>query len=272
LSCNIQKKSRVVWATRRNRDLNRAYDDALARAFEFADERMDAFESRGCPVNEEECSEYTQFRKGTRDKRQINRIRAYWDRSRREYVVTLYVVYTVVYYCERPQSEETEEEESGGEEGEGEESGGESDETEDDTHTCTSCKCLCKMISSSKTVTIEISNDLSRAGGGITIDEVPDDTANGNGSNETVRIENQNRYRQRNPDTGDWQNVPDWIILAHELCGHALPGIQGVHPEWRPGRSGYDPNWHDKAKEIEDNIREEHELPKRGTDHGLRPS
>jgi hypothetical protein len=40
---------------------------------------------------------------------------------------------------------------------------------------------------------------------------------NGRGSTETVYIDNQDRF------------LPhlDWVILAHELCGHALPGMQG---------------------------------------------
>src|SRR6266540_6446706 len=63
---------------------------------------------------------------------------------------------------------------------------------------------------------------------------------------------------------GAWTDEPDWLILGHELCGHAVPGASGSHPEWRPGKKGYDPAWHLQAFEHEDDLRESFGLPRLG--------
>lgn len=136
--------------------------------------------------------------------------------------------------------------------------------------TVEACKCICEAIrggDNGKTITIEINNNLRAAGGGKTTDDVPDDTANGNGSDETVEIENQDRWRVRRKDNNQWVDEPDWIILAHELCGHAVPGVNGTHPEWRPGKPGYRRNWHDEAFDREDTIRDQAGLPEIGGAH-----
>jgi hypothetical protein len=110
------------------------------------------------------------------------------------------------------------------------------------------------MLDSPRTVTVRVDAAWAKTGGGgITRDATADDTANGKGSDETVYVDNQ----------GACAPHPDWIILAHELCGHAPPGMQGTHPEWRPGRPGYDPKWHQKAIDAEHRIRDEHGLPPR---------
>jgi hypothetical protein len=129
------------------------------------------------------------------------------------------------------------------------------------------CKCLCTAIGPGKTTTIVVRDDLSAWGGGRTDDASPDDTANGKGSDETVNIENQNRWRLDKKDKdGNWIDDPDWIILAHELCGHAVPGAKGTHPEWRPSKPGYKPNWHDDAIKKENEIRGIRGLPDRPLD------
>lgn len=133
------------------------------------------------------------------------------------------------------------------------------------------CQCICDLIASGRTVTIRVRRDLSANGGGRTVPANWDDYSNGTGSDATVNIENQNRYCQRRRDTGDWMDVPDWVILAHELCGHALPVTRGNHPEARPGRPGFSPDWHRQSEQIEDDMRQERGLPLRGTDHGLKP-
>jgi hypothetical protein len=116
-----------------------------------------------------------------------------------------------------------------------------------------SCRCICAAIEFDRTVTIRV--DQRRAtigGGGVTVDAVEDDTANGVGSDETVFIDDHGGF-----------SAPDWVILAHELCGHALPGMRGTHPEWRPGRRGYDPNWHQRAIDAENEVRAERGVPQR---------
>lgn len=122
------------------------------------------------------------------------------------------------------------------------------------------CRCICDALAAPRTITIVIREDLESFGGGRTDDDVPDDTSNGKGSNETVNVENRNRWHVRD-SRGNWVDDPDWVILAHELCGHAVPGALGRHPEWRPTKKGYDPNWHGRAFEAEDAIRKAAGLP-----------
>lgn len=116
-----------------------------------------------------------------------------------------------------------------------------------------SCRCICHLIMFDRTVTIRVNAARAAVGnGGMTVDANEDDTANGTGSDETVFVDNRFRFAE-----------PDWIILAHELCGHALPGMRGNHPEWRPGRPGFTPDWHKRAIEAENEVRRGHGLPPR---------
>ena len=132
------------------------------------------------------------------------------------------------------------------------------------------CTCVCEAIRSAKTITIVVQDDLSAHGGGRTDDAKPNDTVNGTGSDETVNIENKNRWRLDKKDAGgNFIDDPDWIILAHELCGHAVPGSKGTHPEWRPGKPGYKPNWHDDAINKENEVRKARGVPERPLDAGV---
>lgn len=126
------------------------------------------------------------------------------------------------------------------------------------------CHCVCAAIAAPRTIAVHVRDDLSPFGGGRTDDDEPDDTTNGVGSDEIVNVEQRNRWRVRNPATGAWADEPDWIILGHELCGHAVPGANGTHPEWRPGKKAYDPDWHVQAFEREDELRESFGLPRLG--------
>ncbi len=131
------------------------------------------------------------------------------------------------------------------------------------------CRCLCDIVSFGKEVRITVRRDLSAFGGGVTLDDVPNDSTPGNsptgfgaGTGSEVRIENRNRYRARSAvDPTQTTPEPDWLILAHELCGHALPNLRGDHPEWRPGRPGYNPNWHNAALNAGRAIRAIYGLP-----------
>lgn len=125
------------------------------------------------------------------------------------------------------------------------------------------CKCICDIIASERTVTIRVKDDLRLHGGGRTIAADNDDSVNGIGSDQTVEIESKSRYRQKRTDTLEWMDVPDWLILAHELCGHAVPGINGTEREWRPGKPGYRKDWHRASEQIEADVRTEHKLPSR---------
>lgn len=131
------------------------------------------------------------------------------------------------------------------------------------------CRCICDLISFGTTVRIRIAHDLSAFGGGTTLPDNPDDAVAGEsqsgfgpGSDSEVHIENRGRYVARRSDNpAATTPEPDWLILAHELCGHALRIMRGDHPEWRPRRPGYTPNWHDDALEAGRHIRAFQDLP-----------
>jgi hypothetical protein len=130
-----------------------------------------------------------------------------------------------------------------------------------------SCKCICAAVGSTKTITIVIKDDLSAWAGGRTDVDNPDDAVNGKGSEVTVNIENKSRWRlDKKYRDGNWIEDPDWIILVHELCGHAIPDTKGNHPEWRPTKPGYRPNWHDDAISKENDVRGDRGIPDRPLD------
>jgi outer membrane protein OmpA-like peptidoglycan-associated protein len=54
--------------------------------------------------------------------------------------------------------------------------------------------------------------------------------------------------------------TPNWLVLGHELCGHALLHAIGVHPEQGEAKHGGLPS-HDVTVEIENRLRAEHGMP-----------
>lgn len=124
--------------------------------------------------------------------------------------------------------------------------------------------CLCKIIQSPRSATIEIRADLRAAGGGRTLMDNPDDATNGSGTDVDVHVENRDRWEFFDAANNKVVSDPDWMILGHELCGHARGDMEGNHPEWRPGKPGYRPDWHDDAIAREDELRDEHNMDRRG--------
>ncbi len=65
---------------------------------------------------------------------------------------------------------------------------------------------------------------------------------------------------------GAWVDVPTWEVLAHELCGHALPKATGTHvPKGAP--VGGTPPDETFAVQMERDIAAEHGLPLRSLDY-----
>ena len=132
-----------------------------------------------------------------------------------------------------------------------------------------SCGCICQLIIFDRTVTINVDNNLTAEGGGVTFPANPDDAISGNspsgfgaGTDCEVRIETRNRWRARRADDPtQFTDEPDWLILAHELCGHTLRNFRGDHAPWIPGTPGYNPHWHDQALDAGADIRRERRLP-----------
>lgn len=130
------------------------------------------------------------------------------------------------------------------------------------------CRCICDAIRSPKTISIVVIDDLTAKDGGasaaLEIDKAfpKPNGSNGDGTDVAVFIENQDRWQVKDKD-GNWIDDPDWIILGHELCGHAVPYAYGKHVEHRPGKPGYDPDWHSDAINKENEIRDDNRLPLR---------
>ncbi len=138
---------------------------------------------------------------------------------------------------------------------------------EQDPPVTKNCVGLCGLVSSPRTVTIRVKTELDWAGGGYT---GPMELAHvdGTGADTGVCIENQSRWRERRR-TADgewvWNDVPDWLILAHELCDHAGPMLRGAHPPTKQGHPGND--WHKACEEGAKQARRDHGLPEPGKLH-----
>jgi hypothetical protein len=132
------------------------------------------------------------------------------------------------------------------------------------------CRCICHLISFERTVTINIRLNLAAApwlGGRTTPanwdDGVRRDGERGPGTDSEVEVESRDRWNAaRETDPTDFVPDPDWAILAHELCGHALPLMRGDHPEPREDHAGYRPDNHRQAEAMHNACREAHGLPR----------
>jgi hypothetical protein len=131
------------------------------------------------------------------------------------------------------------------------------------------CRCICHLVSFGRTVTVRVNNNLARFGGGVTH---PDDFTQGAaqrdgtpsaGTGSSVEVETQNRWQaMREDDPTQFVDEPDWLILAHELCGHALHLMRGDHARVPPqeGALPYPEN-HRQATDAGAAIRAEKGLP-----------
>ena len=54
--------------------------------------------------------------------------------------------------------------------------------------------------------------------------------------------------------------LPNWLVLGHELCGHARLFAQGTHPSGPPATHGGRPS-HDKTVQIQNTLAAEHGIP-----------
>ena len=130
-----------------------------------------------------------------------------------------------------------------------------------------SCRCVCHLISLGTTTRIRISPDQSAYGGGSTtpakrLDTVSEvDGEMGPGSESEIEIENQNRWNAPTlDDPPAWIPEPDWMILAHELCGHAIHFRRGDHARW-PATPPADRDWRQQTRAATAAIRRERGLP-----------
>lgn len=131
------------------------------------------------------------------------------------------------------------------------------------TATPAGCSCLCDVVNNAQTTTVEF-----RAGGpGTNPGSVAGAGAGQGGvkTNATVKIDPnfQGQYRIN----GNWVDVPFYLLFSHELCGHALPKMQGTHVARGATPAGGTPPQEQHAVDVERDIAAEHGEPRRPDDY-----
>ncbi len=129
------------------------------------------------------------------------------------------------------------------------------------------CGCLCDVVTNSRTTTVDF-----RAGGPGTSPRSSPGTGRAPGQggqrvDPTVRIDP--RFQGQYRIGGRWVDVPFHLLFTHELCGHALPKMQGTHAPRSPIPPGGTPTHEVHAVDMERRIAAEHNppLPRRPDDY-----
>jgi len=128
------------------------------------------------------------------------------------------------------------------------------------------CACICDVINSAQTATIAF-----RAGApGTSPGSVAGAGPGQGGVATSPTVSADPRFRGQYLINGNWVDIPFHLIFAHELCGHALPKMQGTHAQ----RSGVvppqgTPDAERRAVDVERQIAAEHNppLPRRPEDY-----
>jgi len=126
--------------------------------------------------------------------------------------------------------------------------------------TPTGCRCLCDVVNHAQTTTI--------ARGGHAPGTTPvGPTGTGPGS-PTVNADPT--FQGQYLINGTWVDVPFHLIFSHELCGHALPLMQGTQVARGRGPVGGTPPHEVHSVDVERRIAAEHNppLPRRPEDYG----
>jgi len=133
--------------------------------------------------------------------------------------------------------------------------------------TPTGCRCLCDVINNTQTTTIGF-----RAGAPGTRDTFDSQGRilgeSGRRANPPVDVDP--RFQGQYRINGRWVDIPFHLIFAHEICGHALPLMQGTHASRGPTAPGGTPPDEQHAVDVERDIAAEHSpaLPRRPDDYG----
>ncbi len=122
------------------------------------------------------------------------------------------------------------------------------------------CGCLCDVVSSAQTTTIDF-----RAGGPSTA--VPPRGAGFGGVAASTTVHVDPRFQGQYRINGRWVDVPFHLLLSHEVCGHALPMMRGTHAAIGPGPAGGTPPHERRAVDVERDIAAEGGHPRRPEDY-----
>lgn len=129
------------------------------------------------------------------------------------------------------------------------------------------CRCLCDVINNTETTTIAF--QAGPPGTSRTVDQqgrVQGEA--GRRTSPTVNVDP--RFQGQYKINGRWVDIPFHLIFAHEVCGHALPKMQGTHAARGPTPPGGTPPSEQHAVDVERDIAAEHSpaLPRRPDDYG----
>jgi len=132
--------------------------------------------------------------------------------------------------------------------------------------TPTGCACLCDVINNTQTTTIAFGT----GGPGTSRQTDAQGRELGEGGRRmspTVSVDP--RFHGQYRINGNWVDIPFYLIFAHEVCGHALPKMQGTHAAHAPGPAGGTPPSEQHAVDVERSIAAEHKppLPRRPDDY-----
>ena len=129
--------------------------------------------------------------------------------------------------------------------------------------TAVGCGCLCDMVASKHAWTIVVDDaswphtdfDDHDAANGV--------TPGGTGGSVTAPSPNSPKLWGAGTVSGATTDIPSWLVLAHELCGHAWMGDRGTHgPDHAQPRGE---GGHQETVKRENLIRAEHKMELRGS-------
>jgi Domain of unknown function (DUF4157) len=126
------------------------------------------------------------------------------------------------------------------------------------------CQCLCDVVSNAQTTTVAFAAGGPTTGPG----SLPGANEPGQGGNRTnARVQVDPRFQGQYLINGRWVDVPFHLLFAHELCGHALPKMQGTHVPRGAGPANGTPPQERHAVDVERAIAAERNLPRRPEDY-----
>jgi hypothetical protein len=136
----------------------------------------------------------------------------------------------------------------------------------DQSRTPAGCRCLCDVVGNSETTTISFrAGGPSTSPGSVPAGTTPAPGQGGARTSPTVAIDP--RFQGQYFVGGRWVDVPFHLLFAHEVCGHALPKMQGAHVPRAPGAAGGTPPQEVPAVAVERAIAAEQGLPRRPDDY-----
>jgi len=125
------------------------------------------------------------------------------------------------------------------------------------------CRCLCDVVNNTQTTTVGFSPGGPGTGPGSQAGPAPGQGGVRTDSTVSIDPNFQGQYRIN----GNWVDVPFYLLFSHELCGHALPKMQGTHVARGATPPGGTPPQEVHAVDVERRIAAEHGEPRRSDDY-----